>query len=262
MIRGAMTLGPVTHRTEVRTSTILRVITMTINTKVERSRSAKASGYRFVRSSDVAVVSVTGERDAPSTSLRTVLQACVVRFEDVFGGWRCAAPLERLYLFVATPPSDQHNALSRRRGVWGSNGLTWLPSGSSRSPSVEIAGDDGVRFAGVAELGERDLFEALDFVRTHSGAFLSASANVDLAESRVRSFAKNVFPSGEAGVNWGAALDQLAGDIDICLRATGGFDDRVVVIEAFLSAELLERVGWEVDTVERSRSSMPPPKQG
>jgi hypothetical protein len=71
-----------------------------------------------------------------------------------------------------------------------------------RSPSVEIIGAAGARFAGLAEVGKSDLFEAADFVRTHGGSFLFVSPRIDVSEERVRAMANKVFPKGESVVEW------------------------------------------------------------
>jgi hypothetical protein len=216
---------------------------MTISTKIEVATSAKANGFRYVRSEDIAVISVLAERDAPGTPLKTVLQKCVVRFEAFFVRWLGVLSHDRVFLFAATAPWDQHNAVSRRRGIWGTEHLGWLPTDAPRSPSVEIISEGGARFAGIVEIRNEDLFEAADFVRTNGGSFLFVSPRAGVEEERVRAMANKVFPKGEAVVEWGNAIELLGEGEDICIRVGGGFDDRQVSIDVFLSAELLRRVG-------------------
>ena len=217
---------------------------MTTDTKVETAVSAKARGYRYVRSDSVAVVSVSGERNAPSTSLRTVLQACFARFEVFLHGWLRALPEDRVLLFAATPLSAQHNVISRRRGIWGTDGLNWLPASVSRSPSVEIRGEEGVtRFAGLAEIAQANFFEAADFARMRDDSFLLVSPRQELTENRVRSMVAKVFPRGESAVDWTGVVAQVEEGEDICIRASGAFDDREASIDAFLSDNLLRRLG-------------------
>jgi hypothetical protein len=215
---------------------------MTIKTAVQVARSARAHGFRYVQSSNVAVVSVTGERDAPNTPLKTVMQACAKRFEVILRGWLRTLSQYRLLLFSATPFA-QHNALSRRRGIWGTEGLTWLGDAAKRSPCVEIASKAGERFAGLVEVGDANIFEATDFVRMHGGSALLVSRHGELTEERVRAMVAKLFPKGEAAVNWAGFVDQVGEAGDICVRASGGFDDREVSIDAFLSADLLQSLG-------------------
>jgi hypothetical protein len=147
------------------------------------------------------------------------------------------------FSFTATAFWDQHNALSRRRGIWGSDQLGWLPTDAVRSPSVEIIGAAGARFAGLAEVGKSDLFEAADFVRTHGGSFLFVSPRIDVSEERVRAMANKVFPKGESVVEWRNVVDLVEEGEDICVRVGGGFDDPVASIDVFLSADLLRSLG-------------------
>jgi hypothetical protein len=191
----------------------------------------------------VAVVSVTGERDAPSTSLRTVLQACVERFEILLLGWLQALPNDLILLFVATPPCDQHNALSRRRGIWGSKGLGWLSGAAQRSPSVEVSDDVGTRFAGLAHIERPAFFEAADFARTHGGSFLFVSPHSKVTDERVRSMVTKVFPKGTSEVDWSSVIDQVGKEADIAIRVSGGFDDPEISIDAFMLSDLLPRPG-------------------
>lgn len=216
---------------------------MTISTKIEVASSAKADGFKYVRSESVAVVSVLAQRDDPGTPLRTVLQTCIARFEAFFLGWVRALSPDQILLFAATAFWDQHNALSRRRGIWGTEQLDWLPSDAQRSPSVEIVGDGGSRFAGVVETREPDLLHAADYVRTHGCSFLFVSPRCDLTDERVRALAMKVLPDGEAVVAWGNVVDLLEDGEDLCIRVGGGFDDREISIDIFLAAELLHRLG-------------------
>ena len=211
---------------------------MTIEPRIETARSAKEGGFRFVRSSTVAVVSVTAQRASPTTPLRIVLEACVARFAVLLRGWLRSIPQGRIFLFVATPLRDQHNAVRRHRGVWAED-LSWLADGALRSPSVEISDAEGLRFAGLAEIGEHDLFEAAEFVRTHHESFLFVSACRDLTEESARSLVEKVFPNGQAAMDWARVVDQVEEDEDVCIRVSGNFDDREASIDAFLSADLL-----------------------
>jgi hypothetical protein len=217
---------------------------MTIELKIEVASSAKGHGFQYVRSANVAVVSIIGERSEPSTPLRAVLQACFARFDVFLREWLRALPYARVLLFAATPFSDRHNALSRRRGIWGIDALEWLPASTSRSPSVEISREDGgSRFVGLAEIPVEHVFEAADFARTHGGSLLLLSSRGDLTEERVRSTAASVFPKGESAVDWASAVSLVEEGEDICIRASGGFDDREASLDAFLREDLRRKLG-------------------
>jgi hypothetical protein len=216
---------------------------MTIETRIETASSAKARGFRYVRSDEVASVSVIGERSAPSDSLRAALQACFAEFDVFLRAWLSALPQARVILFTATPPSAQHNAVSRRRGIWRADELRWLPDSAYRSPSVEIAAEDGwTRFAGLVEIPREGVLDAVDFVRMHSGSFLLVSSLGELTEERVRATVAQVFPTGESDIDWESAVAQAEGGEDICVRATGTFDDREASIDAFLHAALYQKL--------------------
>jgi hypothetical protein len=215
---------------------------MTISVRIEKALSAQANGFRYVHSGNVAVVSTIGTRDSLNIPLRAVMQACVEHLDGLFAGWLRVLSQHRILVFAATTCSDQHNALSRRRGIWGGEDLSWLPQGASRSLSVELSGKQGTRFAGIAEIRLTDLFEAADFARTNSGAFLFVSSAGDLTEVRVRTIAAKVFPKGDLALNWAGVIDGLEGGEEIRVRASGGFDDREASLDAFLSAELLSKL--------------------
>ena len=216
---------------------------MTISVRIERALAAQADGFRYVHSGKVAVVSTVGRRDDLNISLRAVIEACVEHFDALLRGWLRVLSRHRLMVFVATNCSNQRNTLSRRRGIWGSEGLDWLPQGAPRSPSVELSGELGTRFAGVAELELSDLFEAADFVRTNSGGFLFVSSMGDLTEERVRAVAAKVFPKGDLALDWAGVMDGLEDSDEIRVRASGSFDDREASLDAFLSADLLSKLG-------------------
>ncbi len=216
---------------------------MTIEIKVETVSSAKAHGFRYVRSDDVAAVSVIGERSGPAESLQAVLHACFAHFNVFLRAWLGALPYAGVVMFTATQPSDQHNTVSRRRGLWGIDELRWLPASADRSPSVEVVGDDGrTRFAGLVAIAHQDVFEAVDFVRTHSGSFLLVASPGGLSEERVRAMAAQVFPKGESRIDWEAAVAQVERGEDICIRASGNFDDREASIDAFLHEALRRKL--------------------
>jgi hypothetical protein len=216
---------------------------MTISVRVEKALSAQANGFRYVHSGNVAVVSTIGTRDALNVSLRAVMQACVEHLDALLAGWLRVLSRHRLLVFAATTCSDQHNALSRRRGVWGSEDLSWLPQGAPRSLSVELSGELGTRFAGLAEIKLTDLFEAADFARTNSGGFLFVSSAGDLTEERVRTISAKVFPKGDLALDWAGVIDGVEDGEEIRVRASGGFDDREASLDAFLSTELLSKLG-------------------
>ncbi len=64
-----------------------------------------------------------------------------------------------------------------------------------------------------------------------------------MSDARVRSLAATAFPQGVSSVDWGSVVAQAEGGEDICIRASGGFDDKEVALDAFLSDDLLRRIG-------------------
>jgi hypothetical protein len=218
---------------------------MTIETKVETAFSARARGFAYVQSAAVAVVSVVSERRDPSIPLRAAMQASAARFEVFLRACRQVLPQHRILLFVATPFSHQYNALSERRGVWGDGGLKWISAvEGSRSTSVQITGRQGaVCFAGLSEVTNEEFFEAVDFARTHDRSYLFLSPRRDMSEERVRAIAAKAFPAGDTGMAWAGIVSQVEDGEEICIRASGGFDDREVAIDAFLSDDLRRKVG-------------------
>lgn len=212
---------------------------MTISIRTELAVSAKLDGYRYVRSSNVAVLSIIGTRSGQDTSLRSVTKECACHFEARLQSLFRKVPDACLLLFVATPPTHQSNVLVRRKGVWTSGGLQWLSEEARRSPSVEVSGANGLRFAGLAELRMADLFEALDLVRTQQSSFVLVSPDRDLTEARVRLMVAKLFPDGQAVVDWANAIDQICQREEICIRSIGGFDDQEVSIHAFFLSDLL-----------------------
>jgi hypothetical protein len=221
---------------------------MTIETRTEIASSAKAQGFRYVQSDDIALVSVISVRSESSTPLRDVLQVCAMKFQPYLRAWLRALPGARLFLFVATPPSDNHNALTRRRGVWGIDDLRWLPATAQRSPNVEVAvHQGGTRFVGFTAIPEESFFEAGDFARTHGASFLLVSSRDALLESEMKTITERVFSIGQSALDWTNVVS-LADERDcICIRPSGGFDDREAVIDAFLRNELRRQLG-EADT--------------
>jgi len=209
-----------------------------IQPKVDTAVSAKDAGFRFVRSSGVAVVSITARRGAATTSLRIVAEQCAARFAELLDGWLGVLRDHRILLFVATTPANAPNGVARHRGAW-RHAPDWLAEIGSRSPSVEVVDDERVRFAALAEIGQQDLLAAAELVRTSSTSFLLVSSNRDLTEPRVRSLVATVFPAGEPHLDWGCVTNLVENSSDICIRVSGSFDDREASIDAFLAADLL-----------------------
>jgi hypothetical protein len=220
-------------------------ITMTIETKLETFSSAKDRGFRYVRSGSVAVVSVTAEREVDD-SLPAALKACVHRFQATLQGWLRELPLYRVLLFVARPFRLHHNVLARRRGVWGVDALRWLPTNVRRSPSVEIhERNAGSRFAGLADVGEANFLRAAECARTERASFLLMSARTDLTEERVRSIVTYASPGARSDVDWEGVVAQVEDGAEICIRVSGGFDDKTVSIDAFLHEDLLRKLATD-----------------
>jgi hypothetical protein len=172
--------------------------TMTISVKIELSAPATAGGFRNVDSSDVSVISIVGERDDSSIPLSAVLRACTTQFKPFLADWLRALPQHRIILFCATPFWDHHNVVSKRRGVWGSEGLDRFPAEARRSPSVEINGDGGARFAGLLEIGTNMFFDAAEFARIHDSSLLLVLPSPELNEQLVHLIFTQAFPRGDS----------------------------------------------------------------
>jgi len=209
---------------------------------IETAVSARANGFQYVRSDDVAVVSVTCDRSAAGIPLVTALQACLIRFEPFLRSMLDGRPGARLFMFVTTPFWGHHNVVARRCGVWVREDWGWLPH-ASRSPSVEISRDVESRFAGLAQIGDSLGFEAADLVRRDDASrFLFVSSDEALTEERVRTMFDKVIPQGQSAIDWASVVDQIGAGADACIRIGGNFDDREVSIDAFIPAELLEGI--------------------
>jgi hypothetical protein len=212
---------------------------MTISVTVGAVRSAQEHGFVYVRSPSVAVMSIVGQRDAPGTPLTAVLRACVDRLGPIVDRWLEALPQHRLMIFASTPFASIPNVIARQRGVWGLEELGWLPEGSPRSTLAEVRSDDGVRFAGIAEVTTKTLYAAADFVRGHSSSVLFLSARGGMTEEQVRLVFNVAFPSGESGVSWPSLADCASASQDVYIRVFGGFDDREVAVDALMSAQTM-----------------------
>jgi hypothetical protein len=214
---------------------------MTTEPRIEISLSARASGFGYVRSDSVAVVSVLCERADDRTPLALLLRACVSKFGNLFREWLRLLSDHRILLFVVTPPSAYHNAVSRRRGVW-TDDLQSLSRAGARSPSVEVCGVAGSRYAGLLQIDEPHFADAAEFVRANSSSFILVSATHDIDEKYVRSIAEQVFPLGQPALDWSRVVGHVDSGDDICIRVSGNFDDRQVSIDSFLSAQLLRHI--------------------
>ena len=213
---------------------------MTIKTTTEFAPSAKLAGYRFVGSADIAVVSTAGKRTSGDVPLRAVVEACVDRFGASLSEWLHILPQHQTALFIATPFWN-HNALQRRRGVWASDGLEWVPATAVRSPSIEVSSDHATRFAGTVQIDDESLLDAAEFVRTNSGAFILISSRNVSAVEFIRETLSTGFRGTASAVDWNSLLEMRRSD-DIFVRVTGAFDDAEASIDAFLSADLLRKL--------------------
>jgi len=216
-----------------------KAITMIIDVQVHASMSAASYGLAFVTSPSLGVIEVVARREVSSTPLQMLLDACTQRLAELLRVWSRTLPERRVLAFFATPFWEHHNALSRRRGIWGSRSMAWLPVDTPRSVSVTIAGHRGARFAGIAEIDEAGLPGCADCIRAQGSGFLLFSSDAGINDARVRALFEEAFPSGGSAVEWSNLLKKTEGRDDVAIRVYGGFDDPEVSIEAFLAANLL-----------------------
>lgn len=215
---------------------------MTTNLAIERSLSAKDAGFRFAPLSEVAVISITNRRDDMEVSFRSLLKDCLREFERVRGSWNPVLLRHAVYLFAATTPSFEHNAISRKRGLWGTAELSWLSRGQLMSSSLEMPTDDGLRFCGLARIGSQPTLDSAEYCRTHRNAFLFLSSCENVADDRVRTIASSVLRPDSSSIDWTGLLERFADGDEMAFRIHGGFDDRELSLDIFMPVQLMRRL--------------------
>jgi hypothetical protein len=217
----------------------------TMTTRPSRTtvlESALAGGYQFVSSPDVSALSVGCERDPMGTSFDSALGACVEEVRRRVRSWKVLLPAHRLLLLAATPFWANAGAVQRRRGIWGSDEMKWLASGGSRSKDVEIRRDDGIRFAGLAEIADDSLLEAAQYVRVNESGVLFFSRGIGTSDIDVQETFALAFPKGGVGADWRSLTSHFATSDDAGIRVVGGFDDREVSVDVFMSSRMRKLV--------------------
>jgi hypothetical protein len=174
--------------------------------------------------------------------LKSVLAACSTQFAPLLRAMLDELSDGALLLFAATR-WDQHNARSRRRGLWGRSELQWLTAGAPRSNGVELTREGESRFVGIVELEVASLCDAAEFVRTHTSSFLFIAERVDLSDDRVRAIFAAAFSTRTAGVDWGSVVGLIGTHAAGSIRVSGNFDDPEAAIDVFLPAELFAKLG-------------------
>jgi hypothetical protein len=202
--------------------------------------SAAESGYTFVRSTEVAVVSVEKHRDMDE-SLDDAFNGCAVRSTQFLAEWMKVLPRHRMALFCATSSWEPPNRVSRHRGVWKSKGFA-PPVHSRRTLDVEITEGASSRFAGILEISLESTAEAAAFARRRADTTIMMASSNSLEADWVRTLAADAFPGLASSIHWSGLLEKIVGTENIYLKPNGQFDDRDVSIDFFLSAALLSRL--------------------
>jgi len=183
----------------------------------------------------------------PSICTSSIADAAVERFDWLYRGMMHSVPNANTLLFVARGPllAFQHNALIRRRGIWGQGELHRLVENLPRSPSLLIEGTDGIYFAGLALITSADLATMVQFARGNYSCVIFVSESSVMTERRVRKIFDLTFPRPSIDglrVDTRSVLSGIGDGLHIWIRPFGNFDDREVVIDAFMHSSLTDSV--------------------
>ncbi len=190
----------------------------------------------------MAAHTIEAQRDDFSISLGELSAACAERAIELL---RERKPQRRFWLFAAHGPWQPDNRIVRHKKLWTAfESMLSQPGASRASEEVAFTSAEGVRFAGVVEVTERALLEAIQVARTSQSCTLIWSEREDIdSPTAMQSLFRCAFPEAKgtasANLNWLELLRQLVPLGDAVLRVTGNFDDRDAAVDIIGSPDLI-----------------------
>lgn len=153
----------------------------------------------------------------------------------------------KLWLFVADSWRPI-NRISKHIKLWRSikNSID-CETALSFSDEVPFESDGKIRYAGLLLISDRSLANAINTVRLNSSCFLFFSNRQDVdTPDGVQLLYKMAFRGaldiGNTSIDYHSLIAQLCAIGDICVRATGLFDDRDAAVDLFGPANVIRNL--------------------
>ncbi|MDB6064820.1 MAG: hypothetical protein JWR26_1028 [Pedosphaera sp.] len=147
----------------------------------------------------------------------------------------------KAWLFLAHSSWRTDSAISRSEGL-DSLPADWHLAQLPRSQEVLFESDEGVQFAGLAEVNAESFQTATRILRKHGASciILSDRPDIDSAAS-IKAIYRAAFPPEDKGitssVNWGSLSLALCLLGDVLVRVSGSYDERLASIDCIMLPE-------------------------
>lgn len=150
----------------------------------------------------------------------------------------------RLWLFAAHGPWQSKSVMVKHRKLWDSFPSAWSLADFRLNDEIMIESDEGIRFAGVAEISPAGLFVATQILRQESACAMILSKRTDVhSEDGISDLFNSAFPlqhgTAQTQVDWLSLALHRCPLEDIVIRVGGSWDEREASLDLIMLPEKL-----------------------
>jgi hypothetical protein len=151
----------------------------------------------------------------------------------------------RLWLFAAHEPWQPKSRIIRYKKLWKSFLSKWDLSVFRLSDEIMIESDEGIRFAGVAEVPETGFFTAAKILLENPSCalILSEREDINLENGIMNLFNAAFCPPDrkpQVGIDWLSLALDCCSQKDIVIRVVDSWDERIALINMIMPLEKLK----------------------
>lgn len=149
----------------------------------------------------------------------------------------------KVWLFTSHGPWQRNSAMVKHYRLWRSFPSKWRLDDFRLGSETMVESNEGVRFAGLAEVSQAGFFTATQIMRSESSCAIILSARPDIgSQGGITQLFNSAFPgngTAQSRVDWlSLSLDccQLG---DVVIRVGGSWDEREASLDFFMLPKLL-----------------------
>lgn len=150
----------------------------------------------------------------------------------------------KIWMFLAHGPWQMKSAVVRHNKLWKSLLKEWPLNARSLSQEIMVESQDGIRFAGVAEIGPESLFIATQILRQEqSGAIILSQRNGLDSKDGVLQIFRAAFPiekgKERTRIDWLSLCLNLCVMGDVIIKIGGSWDERETSLDFIFTLDKL-----------------------
>jgi hypothetical protein len=193
---------------------------------------------------DIAALSVICREEQLPRDLALMDKACVEHAVSLLFGNTAFDKRYRVWLFLCHGPSQPRSVMVKHKGLWASFPIKWKLNMLCRSDEIVFESKDGLRYAGVAQIGADSLFTATQLLRANPSCALIISKRLDVSsENGINALFKSAFPLrrevAASRVDWLHLSLNLCPVGDILGSVTGSWDEREAAFNLIMRRDTL-----------------------